>query len=129
MRWFLKLALSVVAIAAILIMSLRLLYPLPDLPDAEAGGDWPALGDTDIGRIVEALAEANPGTSGVLPLERGTDAFAARVLLIRTATRTIDAQYYIWQDDLTGIRLLSELQDAAMRGVRVRLLRASARPA
>ncbi|WP_413719028.1 phospholipase D family protein [Silicimonas sp. MF1-12-2] len=122
MRWFLKLALSVVAIAAVAILSLRLLYPLPDLPDAETGGDWPALGDTDIGRIVEALAEANPGTSGVLPLERGTDAFAARVLLIRTAARTIDAQYYIWQDDLTGIRLLSELQDAAMRGVRVRLL-------
>lgn len=35
---------------------------------------------------------------------------------------SIDAQYYIWADDLTGIRLLAERQDAANRGVRVRLL-------
>jgi putative cardiolipin synthase len=49
-------------------------------------------------------------------------AFAARVSLIRAAERALDVQYYIWRDDTTGRLLLDELQRAADRGVRVRLL-------
>ncbi len=122
MRRFLKAVLGLLGVAIIAIVALRLLFPLPDLPEAGAGSDWPTLAETDLGRVIAPSAEANPGMSGILPLERGTDAFAARIMLIRSATRTIDAQYYIWQDDLTGLRLLSELEEAAKRGVRVRLL-------
>lgn len=122
MRRLLKAVLTLVAVAAIAIASLRLLFPLPDIPEARTGEVWPAADATKLGQSIAPLAATHPGMSGILPLERGTDAFAARVMLIRSATETIDAQYYIWQDDLTGIRLLAELQDAAKRGVRVRLL-------
>ncbi|RUO39352.1 phospholipase [Aliidiomarina taiwanensis] len=66
--------------------------------------------------------QQHPGLSGVTPLSRGADAFAARMLLADLATTSIDAQYYIWRSDLTGNLLLERLQAAANRGVRVRLL-------
>ena len=113
MRRLLKAVMTLVAVAAIAIVSLRLLFPLPDITEARTGEGWPAMDATKLGQSIAPLAAAHPGMSGILPLERGTDAFAARVMLIRSATETIDAQYYIWQDDLTGIRLLAELQDAA----------------
>ncbi len=59
---------------------------------------------------------------GVRPLRDARDAFAMRVALIRSATRTLDVQYYIWHDDLSGTLLLAEIEAAADRGVRVRLL-------
>ena len=42
--------------------------------------------------------------------------------LARTAQRTLDVQYYIWHEDLTGRLLAAELLRAAERGVRVRVL-------
>lgn len=57
--------------------------------------------------------------SGVIPLAGGGEAFAARVLLARTAEQTLDVQYYIWQADKTGYLLLDELRAAAERGVRL----------
>ncbi|MEO5587003.1 MAG: phospholipase D family protein [Novosphingobium sp.] len=50
------------------------------------------------------------------------DAFAARLWLIRSARRTLDVQYYIWHDDLSGSLVLDEIVAAARRGVAVRLL-------
>ena len=64
----------------------------------------------------------NPGLDGVRPLGNGRAAFAARAILAQQAVSSIDAQYYIWQDDVTGLMLLDELRAAAERGVRVRLL-------
>ncbi len=78
--------------------------------------------DTALGRVLAAQAQANPGKSGILPLSDELDAFAARVLLVRAAERTLDVQYYIWRKDLTGTILLHALWEAAQRGVRVRLL-------
>jgi putative cardiolipin synthase len=51
-----------------------------------------------------------------------TDAFAARARLAAAAERSIDAQYYMWHDDVTGELLFEALYQAAERGVRVRLL-------
>jgi putative cardiolipin synthase len=78
--------------------------------------------DTRLGRAVHAAAAAHPGKSGIFPLEIPQDAFAARVLLVRAAERSLDVQYYIWHGDTTGYLLLEELWHAAERGVRVRLL-------
>lgn len=50
------------------------------------------------------------------------DAFAARLWLIRSARRTLDVQYYIWHDDLSGSLVLDEIVATARRGVAVRLL-------
>lgn len=44
------------------------------------------------------------------------------MMLARAAERSLDVQYYIWHNDMTGTMLLEALHAAADRGVRVRLL-------
>ncbi len=78
-------------------------------------------GNTALGKAVKPRIAANPGYSGVRPL-RAHDAFAARVLLMRAAQRSLDVQYYVWNKDMTGTLLFNALHEAAERGVRVRLL-------
>jgi len=78
--------------------------------------------ETRLGKAVHAAAAPHPGTSGIYPLEIPQDAFAARVLLVRAAERSLDVQYYIWHDDLTGRLFTNALLRAADRGVRVRIL-------
>ena len=77
---------------------------------------------TPLGRGIAPLAAAHPGKSGIHPLSNAYDAFAARMMLARAAERSLDVQYYIWHDDMTGTMLLEALHAAADRGVRVRLL-------
>ncbi|WP_137921749.1 phospholipase D family protein [Hydrogenophaga sp. 2FB] len=77
---------------------------------------------TTIGRALAPRTQAHSGESGILPLADALESFAARVLLVRAAERTLDVQYYIWRDDVTGNLLLSAVRQAAERGVRVRLL-------
>lgn len=77
---------------------------------------------TRLGRAVAPLAAAHPGLSGVYALRDARDAFASRYLLAAAAERTLDVQYYIWRNDLSGTLLMKALVDAADRGVRVRLL-------
>lgn len=45
---------------------------------------------------------------------------AARYRLAEMSEHTLDVQYYIWQDDMSGRLLFSALLAAAKRGVRVR---------
>lgn len=78
--------------------------------------------NTALGRAVGPQAQRHPGKSGVTMLADPLAAFAARILLIGMSERTLDLQYYIWQDDTTGMLLLQALHAAAERGVRVRLL-------
>ncbi|NLC35350.1 MAG: phospholipase D family protein, partial [Alcaligenaceae bacterium] len=78
--------------------------------------------DTLLGRVLAPQVEQHPGLSGVVALPNSLDAFAARMLSIEAAQRSIDLQYYIWRDDITGNLLLKALHQAAQRGVRVRLL-------
>jgi len=77
---------------------------------------------TDLGRAIAPELAAHPGLSGIYPLADAHTAFAARMDLIRAAQRTLDIQYYIWRDDITGTLLLEQIHEAADRGVRVRLL-------
>ncbi len=77
---------------------------------------------TRLGRAIAPRAARHPGLSGVLALEDGVDAFAARHWLAQLAERTIDVQYYIWEADTSGRLLFSALLEAAKRGVQVRVL-------
>lgn len=104
------------------IMMLGLLFALPDRQGIMTAQAIPASAVTRIGAAVSVAQAAHPGKSGVIPLAGGGEAFAARVLLARTAEQSLDVQYYIWQADTTGYLLLDELRAAAERGVRVRLL-------
>lgn len=78
--------------------------------------------DTLLGKSVQPQVAQHPLLSGVVPLPDALDAFAARILMISTAQRSVDVQYYIWRDDITGNLLLHALHEAAKRDVRVRLL-------
>ncbi|NEZ04318.1 phospholipase D family protein [Wenzhouxiangella sp. XN201] len=77
---------------------------------------------TQLGQTLAEQLSEHPGESGLHPLNDPLDAFAARYLLAHAAERTLDVQYYIWGNDLTGALMLSALLEAANRGVRVRLL-------
>lgn len=72
--------------------------------------------------ILQAEIEAHPGESGYYLLDNGLDAFVARAVLAETAVRSIDAQYYLFHNDLTGALFVNQLLKAAERGVRVRVL-------
>ncbi len=78
--------------------------------------------DTRLAQGVAPLVQAHAGKTGIHPLPVAEDAFAARVLLATVAQKSIDAQYYIWHNDVTGNLLFESLWQAAERGVRVRLL-------
>ena len=96
--------------------------PLPPLGERIASVALAGTADTRLGQAIAPLAAAHPGLSGIYPLSDGRDAFAARVLFTRSAERSLDVQYYIWRNDLTGTLMLDALRSAAARGVRVRLL-------
>ncbi|EEA00828.1 phospholipase D/Transphosphatidylase [Burkholderia sp. H160] len=77
---------------------------------------------TNLGRAVAAALATHAGLAGIYPLSDAHAAFAARMDLVRSAQRTLEIQYYIWRNDLTGTLLLEAIHEAADRGVRVRLL-------
>lgn len=77
---------------------------------------------TTMGTAISPMLSAHPGLSGIYTLSNPYEAFAVRALLANAAERTLDVQYYIWRNDLTGALLLDSLRQAAERGVRVRLL-------
>ena len=78
--------------------------------------------DTRLATVCQPLTQTHSGMSGIVPLRDGRDAFATRALLADAAERTLDVQYYIWRNDMSGTLLLDALRRAANRGVRVRLL-------
>ena len=79
--------------------------------------------DTQLARSVAPLLEGRPaGHAGFHVINDGIDALAIRLLLAARAETSIDLQYYLIKNDLTGRALVAALLDAADRGVRVRLL-------
>ncbi|QIM50097.1 phospholipase D family protein [Pusillimonas sp. DMV24BSW_D] len=77
---------------------------------------------SELARTLAPLKQANAGQSGVALLPDGREALAARLGLINAAQRSIDVQYYIWNDDVAGLLMFDALKRAADRGVAVRLL-------
>ncbi|AET94298.1 phospholipase D/transphosphatidylase (plasmid) [Burkholderia sp. YI23] len=95
------------------------------LPPQSARVQTHALTDTANTRLGAAFASseaAHPGDNAFHLLIHGMDALIARVILSERAERTLDLQYYIWHDDLTGREMAASIMRAADRGVRVRLL-------
>jgi cardiolipin synthase C len=77
---------------------------------------------TPLDGLFDAPEAAHPGDNGLAGLFDNADAFAARALSAQSAGRSLDLMYYLWETDLTGWLLLRDIQAAANRGVRVRLL-------
>ncbi|MFZ4688265.1 MAG: phospholipase D family protein [Polymorphobacter sp.] len=106
----------------LLAAALRLLNPLPALEPRPASAALTDTADTELGRAIAPRAARHPGMTGIYPLDDAREAFAARLLLVGRAERSLDVQYYIWHRDVSGTLLLDALRKAADRGVRVRLL-------
>ena len=90
----------------------------PDLPYCD---ERPASGPSKLNALIEEL-QVPPDQTGVLLLERGASALIARAWLVEHATTSIDAQYFIFSADNTGLVATDALLLAAERGVKVRLL-------
>ena len=69
-----------------------------------------------------AAGPEGPPRHYALILDEGGDALLARINLIRSATRKIDLQTYIFDKDDSARLVLDELLAAARRGVQVRVL-------
>jgi putative cardiolipin synthase len=82
----------------------------------------PATATTPLRIALAPLEAAHPGQSGFRVLSNGTDALQMRIALARAATKTLDMQYYIANEDTTGKLLLGAALYAADHGVRVRML-------
>ena len=68
------------------------------------------------------VSTPSPELSGFRLMPLAAYSLDARIELTRRAKYSLDIQYYLIQNDLTGRLLLRNVRDAAMRGVRVRLL-------
>lgn len=78
--------------------------------------------ETDLSKIITPLKAQNPELTGYHVLYDPLEAIAARIHLIDKAEKTLDLQYYIWDNDKIGSIALYKIIQAADRGVKVRLL-------
>ncbi len=95
---------------------------LPVAPERSPSSAFDKPLETELGRFFQAELTAHPGKSGVAMVSTSEWGFRARAGLANMAEKTLDVQYYIWEDDTTGKVLAERLLRAADRGVRVRML-------
>jgi putative cardiolipin synthase len=78
--------------------------------------------DTSLGKLFSKYADKPANESGFYLITDSLDALAVRLLIAERAERSIDAQYYMIDNDTVGKVFFASLLRAADRGVRVRLL-------
>ncbi|MDH3934954.1 MAG: phospholipase D-like domain-containing protein, partial [Gammaproteobacteria bacterium] len=106
----------------LLILSGCATHQLRDVPLQHSYALPPAPAGT-LFEITSRIEQLNGnGKSTYLALSDNLDSLRWRLLLADLAIETLDAQYYLWNDDASGKLLALHLIDAADRGVRVRLL-------
>src|SRR5882672_4974830 len=104
-----------------LVIGLQGCAVLPPPAEREPSVAMPASPNEPLGRI--ALQSVPAGLeSGFRPLPLATWSMDARLTLVREARTSLDLQCYLLQNDVTGHTLARAVRDAAVRGVRVRLL-------
>jgi putative cardiolipin synthase len=84
-------------------------------PSSEA---LPPLDDSRLSRLLHT----DDGLGRAMVVEDAGLALTSRLDLIEAAESSIDLQYFIWQNDPSGIFVIDRLLAAADRGVRVRAL-------
>ena len=107
------------------VLLITLLAACASLPPQTGRTATHALTDTDGTRLAVAFVpqeRKHPDNSAFHLLSNGVDALLARIVLTEAAERTLDLQYYIWRNDMSGALLFAAVCRAADRGVRVRLL-------
>ena len=94
---------------------------LPQRGEPPASSALKPSPDSPLVQIAQASIPS-PELSGFRLMPVGVYALDTRIQLARRARHSLDLQYYLIQNDDTGRLLLRQLRDAALRGVRVRLL-------
>jgi cardiolipin synthase C len=96
-------------------------YPIGEPPEHVA-----AAAPAEDGAVTAFVKQVSNGLderdSAYWLVASSVDALASRLALFDSAHTSLDVQYFIWQDDVTGSLLLERLLAAADRGVSVRLL-------
>src|SRR5215469_15497734 len=82
----------------------------------------PPAADTASAKYAHAEVNKHSNQSGFRLLTLSTNALLSRVALADHAAHSIDLQYYVFANDMTGHLLMQHLLAAADRGVRVRML-------
>ncbi len=94
---------------------------LPVRPEVSHSSARAPSSDSPLARIA-AQSSPSPELSGFRLMPLGVFSLDARIELADRARHTLDVQYYHIHNDSTGRLFLRHLRDAALRGVRVRLL-------
>src|SRR5690554_5525127 len=107
-----------IVLISLLALSMVSCGSLPDLAERNASYAVPAsqTADTALGQIISGEPSTN---AGVIVLGEAKPALDARLMLIGNAEKSIDIQYYIWRNDISGQLMAAALQQAAYQGVRV----------
>jgi putative cardiolipin synthase len=109
------------SVALLLSLLLSACGTLPTQVDRPFSPAQQPAADSPLVRIAQDSSPA-PTLTGFRLLPDGFYSLDARIELARRARHSLDVQYYLIQDDRTGRLLMRHLRDAALRGVRVRLL-------
>ena len=94
---------------------------LPTKVDRPYSPAQQAPADSPLVRVAQD-SSPSPTMTGFRLMPDGFYSLDTRIDLARRARDSLDVQYYLIQDDRTGRLLMRTLRDAALRGVRVRLL-------
>jgi len=108
------------AVSLLALVGCTILPPAPRVPEQYS------LSPATTGDLAEvsrkAVEERPEDESAFLQLSSNQAALKWRLELIERAERSIDLQYFIWNDDASANLLFLRMLDAADRGVRVRLM-------
>ena len=111
--------------ALLAVLLLALLSACASLPPQTGRVETHAIEPSDstrLGAVFTPQEQKHPDQTAFHLLPDGVNALLSRIVLADAADRTLDLQYYIWHDDLTGRHLANAVLHAADRGVRVRVL-------
>ncbi len=112
------------AVAACLVVAAALLSACGTLPANVGKVDTLSLPLDAAAPLVQIAQRSTPGPelTGVRLLPLGAYSLDTRLQLAAQAARSLDLQYYQFENDATGRQMMVALRAAAERGVRVRLL-------
>lgn len=80
------------------------------------------VSDSYLAQLFKPMRAAHPDKTGFHVLYDPAQALSTRLQLINRAQKSLDLQYYIWDNDKVGALALEAILRAADRGVQVRLL-------
>jgi putative cardiolipin synthase len=112
---------SALALALVLALSGCAAPPIGPKPPPEQA--MPAQSTGRFAAMEQAVSTAHgPDASGFRLVESNADGLKWRLVLIDSASHSLDLQYYVWFGDATGQLLMARVIAAADRGVKVRML-------